>query len=256
MTSPFDRIRGGGSTILIDRRPTAAWARLSGPASKGGQGMTHRSSRMAAIVLIVVACCAIGYGLHLNGWSPDPTGTEAMVVVSGSMDGGPRDYDIATIPTGSLVIIRKASSDPGGFYDSLNVGDVLTFRYVHPVSGERMNVTYRIADIEESSGVYTYTMKGDSVADDPTNGSVQIVTSDSGDVIGKVVGVSHWLGVLVVFMSTWAGRFCLIVVPCVVLILSEIRSLLSGTDSVSKGTEDSAPSGPVFVHRGDGGDAE
>lgn len=217
--------------------------------------MAHRSSKMAAIVLIVVACCAAGYGLHLNGWSLDPTGTDAMVVVSGSMDGEPRDYDIATIPAGSLVVIRTVPPDPGAFYDSLEVGDVLTFRYVHPASGERMNVTHRIVGIEESSGVYTYTLRGDSVADDPTNGSAQVVTSDSGDVIGKVVGVSHWLGATVVLMSTWAGRLCLVVAPCIVLTVSELRGLLSrAAPGPSGGSEDSAPSGPVFVHRGDGGD--
>lgn len=213
--------------------------------------MAHRSSRMAAIVLVVVACCVAGYGLHLNGWSLDPTGTEAMVVVSGSMDGEPRDYDVATIPTGSLVVIRRVPSDPGAFYDSLELGDVLTFRYVHPVSGERMNVTHRIVGIEESSGVYTYTLRGDSVADDPTNGSAQVVTSDSGDVIGKVVGVSRWLGAAVAFMSTWAGRLCLVVAPCIILILSETRGLLQASaPGPQGGSEDSAPSGPVFVHRG------
>ena len=99
-----------------------------------------------------------------------------------------------------------------------------------------MVVTHRITDIRESSGVYTYTLKGDSVADDPTNGSSQIVTSDSGDIIGKVVGVSHWLGVLVIFMSTWTGKICLIAIPCVLLIVFELRNILNvlrteGTDN-------------------------
>lgn len=182
-----------------------------------------RSTLATLAILIVLVVCLTGYAAYLNGGSLDFSDTEAKVVVSGSMDGEPRDYDIRNIPTGSLIMIRQVPSDPSDFYSSLKVGDVLTFDYIHPVSHESMVVTHRIIAIDESSGVYTYTLKGDSVADDPTNGSVQTVTSDSGDVIGKVVGVSHWLGVLAVFVSTWTGRLCLILIPCVILIVSEVR---------------------------------
>ena len=175
------------------------------------------------------------------------------------MDGEPRDHPIKTIPVGSLVLIHKVV-DPETFYPFLDVGDVLTFYYVHPVSGEEMVVTHRIVEVSESGGVYTYTLKGDSIADDPTNGSVQTVTSSSGDVIGEVVGVSHWLGELALFMSTWTGRFCLIVIPCAILIVSEVRNImriLRGEErieetevaAVVQATEDSSPNGPVFRRR-------
>ncbi len=123
-----------------------------------------------------------------------------------------------------MVVIHKVNSPD--FYSALNVGDVLTFDYTHPVTKENMVITHRIIDIKENSGVYTYTLKGDSVADDPTNGSVQVVTSDSGNIIGKVVGVSHWLGLLIVFMSTWTGKICLIAIPCILLIVFELRNIV------------------------------
>ena len=176
-------------------------------------------------IIIIMAVCSLCYVFHINGNSLDFSQTEAKVVVSGSMDGEPRDYEISTIPVSSLVLIHKVNSDD--FYQSVKIGDVLTFNYTHPVSKENMVVTHRITDIRESSGVYTYTLKGDSVADDPTNGSSQIVTSDSGDIIGKVVGVSHWLGILIIFMSTWTGKICLITIPCVLLIVFELRNILN-----------------------------
>lgn len=211
--------------------------------------MAHCSSESAraAIIVAVVACIAAGYGIHLNGGSLDFTDTDAMIVVSGSMAGEPRDHEIPTIPAGSLILIREASSDPDGFYGSLRVGDVLTFGYTHHASGERMTVTHRIAGIEEDSGVYTYTLKGDTAADDPTNGSVQTVTSDSGDILGKVVGVSGWLGAMAVFMSTWTGRLCLIVIPCAILMASEVRSLLRMEEEPSIQSEDSPPPGRTGV---------
>ncbi len=181
--------------------------------------------RMIEIVIVVaVVVGGLGYVIHINGDSLDFSHTEAKIVVSGSMDGEPRDYPIRTIPTGSMVIIHKV--DGNDFYSSLKIGDVLTFDYTHPVSKEDMVVTHRIIEIAENDGVYTYTLKGDSIADDPTNGSVQIVASDSGDVIGKVVGTSHWLGELVVFLSTWTGKLCLIVIPCVLIIAYEICNII------------------------------
>lgn len=179
--------------------------------------------------IIVVIGSATGYAWYQNGGSLDFSETDYKIVISGSMAGEPRDqYDISTIPVGSMVFIHKVPSGDGAkaFYSSLQVGDVLTFDYTHPVSHEDMVVTHRIISITESGGVYTYTLKGDSIADDPTNGSVQVVTSASGDVIGKVVGVAPWLGQLVVFLSTWTGKFCLIVIPCVILIGSEFLNIV------------------------------
>ena len=186
---------------------------------------------MVAIVAVMVfAAWAIGYLGYCNGDSLDFSDTQVKVVISGSMDGEPRtDCDIETIPVKSMVFISEVPSDEGSrnaFYDSLEVGDVLTFDYIHPVSHESMTVTHRIVGITEADGVYTYMMQGDAIADDPLNHSVQIVTSDSGDIIGKVTGVSYALGALTVFLSTFEGKVCLIAVPCLLLIAMEILSLV------------------------------
>ena len=191
---------------------------------KGPIDRELRKTIIVATIIAVLVICSLGYVIHLNGDSIDITDTEVRIVVSGSMDGEPRDYPIRTIPTGSMVVIHKV--DGADFYSSLKVGDVLTFDYTHPVSKENMVVTHRIIDISEKNGVYTYTLKGDSIADDPTNGSVQVVTSDSGDVIGKVVGVSHWLGESVIFLSTWTGKLCLIVIPCILIIIYEVGNIV------------------------------
>ncbi len=191
----------------------------------------------ASVFAVLLLVCLIGYVVHLNGNTVDFSDTELKVVVSGSMGGEPRDYEISTIPVSSLIFIHKVSNQSD--YASYKIGDVLTFNYIHPVSKESMTVTHRIIDIKENSGVYTYTLKGDSVADDPTNGSVQIVTSDSGDIIGKTVGVSHWLGLLVVFLSTQIGKVCLVVVPCVILIATEASNIVRSKDDSSEETKES-----------------
>lgn len=193
-----------------------------------------RSQKIWAVAIVAIVGLIAGYAYHLNGNSLDFSDTEVKVVVSGSMDGEPREeYPIKTIPIKSLVIIHDVPSDESGkkdFYSSLNVGDVLTFHYVNPASGEKMVVTHRIVEIQTTTDAsgnthYTYTMKGDSVDDDPTNSSTQTITSDSGDIIGEVVGVSVVLGNIVVFLSSWFGKFVVIVGLCAIIIVSQLHSL-------------------------------
>ncbi len=204
-----------------------------------------------AVALLVIVVAVLAYAHDRNGDSLDFSDTQVRIVISGSMDGEPREqYDIETIPIESMVFIREVPTDvreADDFYSSLRVGDVLTFNYTHPFSKEFMVVTHRIIEIRSDGDGLTYILKGDSLADDPTNGSVQEVTSQSGDVIGKVVGVAPWLGSLVVFLSTWTGKMCLIVIPCIILIVSEVRNIvrvLRDGDIEGTGPCD-VPPGPV-----------
>ena len=189
-----------------------------------------RSTIATIVAAVVVVCALCGYLYVKNGDSLDFSDTQTRIVISGSMDGGPRDqYEIPTIPVGSMVFISETPTDEtsrNSFYASLEVGDVVTFNYIHPASHERMVVTHRIIDILSVDNHYTYTVKGDSIAADPTNGSVQVVTSDSGDIIGKVTGVAPWLGQLVVFLSTWEGKVSLVLIPCIILIAYEVVNIV------------------------------
>lgn len=170
--------------------------------------------KMIALLVTFVAVIGIGgYVYHLNGDSLDFSGTDVRVVVTGSMDGELRtEYDIDTIPVESAVFIHKVPDGPSAyaFYTSLKIGDVVTFHYKNPVTREDMIVTHRITDISDSYGDIKYTMAGDAIIDDPTNSSVQVVYASSGDIVGKVVGVSQILGSLMVFLSSADGKAILL----------------------------------------------
>ncbi len=200
--------------------------------------MVSRSKAIAlAIVVLAVSFSAYYIYDHNDGFGTD---TDFKIVVSGSMDGERRtQYEIDTIPLGSLIWIKKVPTDPqtaSDFYKNIAIGDVLTFSYTHPISKESMVVTHRVIDILESEGVFTYTLKGDSIDDDPTNGSTQTVTSASGDIIGKVSGVSPWLGQLTIFLSTMEGKIALIAIPCLILVAAEVSNIIR---NVRKIREDS-----------------
>lgn len=166
--------------------------------------------RLVALALLIVVIAAPSYHIyHSNGDSFDFSNTETKVVVSGSMDGKVRsEYDIPTIPLGSMVFIQKPVSDT--FYESLSVGDVLTFHYTDPVSKKDMVVTHRIIGVTYTGYDYKYVLAGDAIVDDPSNTSTQTVYSSSGDIVGKVVGVSEPLGSVAVFVSSAAGKAVLI----------------------------------------------
>lgn len=165
---------------------------------------------MMSVVSMFLLLAVVGYDLHsLNGDSFDFSDTETRVVISGSMDGEPRiGYDIETIPLESLVFIQKV---PEGdqwydFHKALDVGDVITFHYRNPVTKADMVVTHRIVGVSDSNGDIVFTLMGDAMADDPTNSSVQVVYASSGDIIGKVVGVSPDLGPVLLFLSSADGK--------------------------------------------------
>lgn len=189
----------------------------------------HKWIPTVVIVIIIVSSCVI-YLYDKNGNSLDFSDTEVMVVVTGSMDGDPRnEYEICSIPIGSLIFVSHVPQDPvqaQNFYASLSVGDVLTFHHTNPATYEDMVVTHRIVSIADDPNGYVFTLQGDAIADDPTNSSVQVVDSWSGDVVGKVTGVSPLLGDLVVFLSGWTGKVVLIIIPCLILVASEVVSIV------------------------------
>lgn len=210
------------------------------------EGIRLKNEKVVKLVIaVVLVSVLLGYVYDRNGGSFDFSDTQVRIVISGSMDGEPREqYDIETIPVKSMVFISEVpTTEPARshFYQSLEVGDVLTFDYTHPVSHEHMVVTHRIVDIQSSGAGYTFTLAGDSIRDDPTNSSTQTVTSWSGDVIGEVTGVAPWLGALTVFISTTIGKVVLVLIPCIILIASETRNIvriLRGKDDGEQTVED------------------
>lgn len=198
--------------------------------------VSHRKA-ITLVAVLAIAVSAVWYVADKNGGSLDFSDTEVRVVVSASMDGEPRSgYDIESIPVGSMVFIRHGGSD--SFYSSLEVGDVLTFHYKNPATREDMVVTHRIIAISSGPSGYTYTMAGDAIVDrSPSSPSTQTVTSASGDIIGKVTGVSPTLGSLVEVFSTFAGKVLLVVIPCSILAVSGIWDIVKtrrgkGSDGV------------------------
>jgi signal peptidase len=155
---------------------------------------------------------------------PPVVGAEqSYVVLSGSME--------PAISPGDVVFAYE--TDPA----AISEGDVITFRRG---SGE-IPVTHRVVEVLDVSGEETaFRTRGDA------NGNPDAAPVSASNVIGRVPTVSlpvvgpvlvhvPYLGYLVEIAGTQYGYLALIVLPVVLLITSEARSLLRSGDDSSDG---------------------
>lgn len=149
-------------------------------------------------------------------------------------------YKIKSIPVKSCVFIEvvpENEEEQAEWYADLEVGDVLTFKYVYT---KQETITHRIIDIEKNeTGGYIITLEGDNKNSDSNLLTQTINTSltDSPNyVIGKVTGQSYLLGVLVYAFKTPVGIVCLIIIPCLIIIAFEVMRLVRvfGSDKKEK----------------------
>lgn len=135
-------------------------------------------------------------------------------------------YEIKDIPTNSMVFIDVAPRDKTEaekWYADLRVGDVLTFKYVYV---RQETITHRITSIEENErGGYTISLEGDNKDYDAEVLTQTIDTSEANSpnyVIGKVVGQSYPLGLLITVLKSPVGIICVVIIPALAIMIFEI----------------------------------
>lgn len=153
-------------------------------------------------------------------------------------------YKIKDIPLRSMVFVKVVPDDPAEadkFYRSLQVGDVLTFRYVYTT---QVTITHRITAIEEVEGGFKITLAGDNKnAEDGQ--LVQVIDTSipnsTNYVIGKVTGQAKLFGVIMSFLMQPVGIILLIILPCFIIILLEVLKIVRvlGADRRKREQEES-----------------
>lgn len=132
---------------------------------------------------------------------------ESFVVLSDSMS--------PAIGAGSVVYVNDISAD------QIQTEDVITYR--SNSAGSR--VTHRVVDVVERDGQRQFRTKGDANEEpDP-----DLVAPSQ--VVGRVSFHVPLIGYGVSFAGTTVGTMLLVVVPAVLLIVTELRDLLFSRDS-------------------------
>lgn len=144
-----------------------------------------------------------------------------------------KEYDITDLPVRSLIFIKVVPEDEQEAYEwygDIEVGDVLTFKYEY--ASEQPTITHRVTDIfENGEGGYTITLEGDNQGSEeyPYQTMEQIIHTQEGGfsyVIGKVVSKSNALGLFMYALKSPAGIICLIILPCVIVIVMEVLRIV------------------------------
>ncbi len=139
-------------------------------------------------------------------------------------------YEIKDIPIRSMIFVKVMPKDPGEakeWYRGLKVGDVLTFRYVYTT---QVTITHRITSITENeNGGFTIELEGDnkSSKDGALVQSIDTsIPNNTNYVIGKVMGQSYLLGVVLSFIMKPIVMVLIIIIPCFIIILIEVLKIV------------------------------
>lgn len=151
-------------------------------------------------------------------------GIQIRVVVSDSMaaceETDVSSYEIKSIPVRTAVFIQTVpdnEAEAEEWYSQIKVGDVLTFKYVY--GGSQETITHRVTNIEGT----VITLTGDNKSGQGTLSQVIDYTDGSANyIIGKVTGTSRVLGLLITVVKSPVGVVCIIIIPCVLIIVMEM----------------------------------
>ena len=156
----------------------------------------------ALVVLLAVV------GVFVATAVPQAVGADhSYVVLSDSMS--------PAIDAGAVVFV---SETPAG---EIEAGDIITFEQAG--TGSESRVTHRVVEVVESDGARQFRTKGDANEDpDPT-----LVTESQ--VVGVVQFHVPYVGYVTSFAQSKLGILALVVVPAVLLVVSELWDLATAT---------------------------
>ena len=161
-------------------------------------------------------------------------GYQLRIITSESMAECPNtdvsNFEIKSIPLRSLIFVETVPDDreeAKKWYSELNVGDVLTFKYVYTT---QVTITHRIISIDDNgNGGYKIILAGDNKNSEGGQLTQTLDTSlDEGTnyIIGKVTGQSRVVGAILSVLKTTLGIILLIMVPCVLIIGYEVSRIV------------------------------
>lgn len=189
------------------------------------------------LVFAVLCCVSVVLMKQSGNNSLNLFGQEMRLVLTESMEENKltdvSSYEIKSIPKDSLIGIQTFKEDERQeFYDSLKVGDVLTFKYLI-TSSEQVVITHRIIEIEKKSDDLNYliTLRGDNINEDGTTSTQVIDTtydeSSFNYIIGKVTWVNPVLGYMMTFLKSTYGIVFIIILPSSFVVIFEIFKIIS-----------------------------
>lgn len=146
---------------------------------------------------------------------PGAVGAEASyVVLSDSME--------PAFSSGDIVIVQSVAPA------AISTGDVITYQSPR-AEGNAQRVSHRVIGIDQTQGEYVFQTKGDA------NEQPDAYQVSEADLTGKVWFVIPYVGYLVQFAGTTLGMLLLIVVPGMLLVVTELWSVYQDATTNTEG---------------------
>lgn len=150
-------------------------------------------------ILIILVIILLG-SIILISYLPIPGNYSILSVQSGSME--------PAISMGSIVIIKPSKE--------YKINEIIT---IQDPANKSISVTHRIVDIINTDNTIGFVTKGDA------NESFDSEKRDIEDILGKVIIHIPYLGYVISFIKTSPGLLMTIIVPSLVIIISEINKI-------------------------------
>lgn len=175
-------------------------------------------------------------------------GYQVRMVISESMDHSTMSQEeISKIPTGnipslplkSMIFIQTIDEKhPNEWYESLKVGDVITFKYVYM---KQETITHRLIDKKKVEDGFILTFAGDnqSIQGEVAKQIIDTRETDSPNyVIGKVVYKNVFLGKLFYLFNQPIGIGCILILPSIIIIILEIMKIMNAFHDIKKNQQE------------------
>ena len=169
---------------------------------------------IAAAVLVLLTVV-----LTKSGDVPNILGYSVFRVMTGSME--------PAIETDSLIVVKRVEAS------EIKIGDVISFFSQDPAHGGAVN-THRVTAIEQNGEEWNFVTKGDA------NQLEDKYVTSSKDLIGKVVYVSHVMGIIVHLLSNPLIFIPVIVLPMFVILVYNLACTIRVTRNIVKEEEEAA----------------
>lgn len=163
---------------------------------------TFAGSAIFALSMLMMAVLVF-FLVHsrINGTAPAIAGQQLYIVLSGSMN--------PTFNTGSVVFVKPVAPE------SLRPGDIITFK---GFDDKNTLITHRIVSVEQQDPLSFITRGDANDASDPA-------PVPAGDIVGSVTYAIPYVGYLVEFSRQKEGLLSLIIIPGILIIVFELRTL-------------------------------
>lgn len=179
-------------------------------------GIVNVLSVAAIVIALFILCTAV---MTKSGEAPSILGHYVFRVMTGSMQ--------PTVPEDALIVVRKTG------LSEIEPEDIISYYSTDPLLDGAVN-THRVVAVEQQGESYIFRTKGDA------NAMEDHYPALGENVLGKVVFISYPLGVVVNFLSSPVAFVVLILLPILIIFVSNLIRTVRSARTILKEEQEAA----------------